>query len=64
MAARLKLLANVRRDLLTHDNGCLYTVCHFISLFPNWVLMRQLGSEAPFDPQVRKMAWLQQCDVG
>lgn len=63
MAACLKLLANVRRDLLAHDNGCLYTVCHFISSFPNRVLMRQLGNEATLDLQVRKMTRSQQSDA-
>lgn len=40
VAARLKIHGNVRRDLLTDDNGFHSTVCHFISLFLCWVLMR------------------------
>lgn len=53
MAPCLKLLENVRRDLLAYDNGCLYTVCHFIPMCLYWVLMRRLGREAPLDLQVR-----------
>lgn len=54
MAPCPKLLGNVRRDLLAYDNGCHYTVCHFIPIFLYWVLMRRLGREAPLDLQVRK----------
>lgn len=54
MALCLKLLGNVRRDLLAYDNGCLYTVCDFIHICLHWVLMRWLGREAPLDQQVRK----------
>lgn len=39
-AARPKILGNVRRDLLTYDNGFLSAACHFISTFLGWVLMR------------------------
>lgn len=54
MALCLKLLGNVRRDLLAYHNGCLYTVCHFIPIFLSRVLMRRLAREAPLDLQVKK----------
>lgn len=39
-AARLKILGNVRRDLLTQDNGFLSAERRIIFTFLGWVLMR------------------------